>query len=199
MAKVTYEFKTGSKNWEALFNGQISGKELFDREYFGPIAVEVEKSINESGLTVKKLLEDTVTGWNDPPTFVIDARVNVRNINMASAEVVFLVTGDGAKNWLRIDRGTPKHRIPKAGKNPIRPMPMRPYAASTSPGSGLPKSIGRGVHGYPESFRQSVVQSIRARDFQGRISEYMRTDPNGFKGNLRKAIARAKTRIARNG
>lgn len=195
MAKVSIEFKKGSRNWQAFYDGKLSGDELFKREYYAPIADEITKALPQSGDQVIQLLEDTVTGWSEPPVFVVNARANMRDPDNASAEVVFLITGPGAVKWNWIDKGTKLHRIPRAGRKPISPMPIRPYNSRTSSGTGLPKSSGSGVHEGAVAFRNVVYQQIKPRDFTGRIQEFLRRDNSGFKNTIRNAIRRAKTRL----
>lgn len=196
MAKLTKTFRTGSKNWQAFFDGKLSGKELFEQEYRGPIAKEVQDEMVATGQYVDGLLEDTVIGWSNPPTFIADVRGRITDPGDAKVELVFFATGENAKRWTWIDQGTAVHDIPQANRNALRPMPVRGYSPRTSPGAGLPKSTGSGAHGSPKGYARKIRQSIRARHFTERITEHMQRDgTNGFAARITKAVKRAITRL----
>lgn len=196
-SRITREFKTGSKNWIAFLDGRMSASDLLEKEYLGPIAIEVQTALEQTGEYTKSLLADTVTGWSDPPVFVVSARGDVRNLQKAKVELVFLATGSGAEKWGWIDKGTTPHEIPKAGRRPINPMPMRPHTPRTLPGQGLPKSSGSGEHGDPGGYRMKVKNNfIRARKFSERIVEHLKTDGSlGFRARIHAALNRAKRRL----
>lgn len=196
-SRITREFKTGSKNWIAFLDGRMSANDLIEQEYLGPIAIEVQTALKETGEYTKSLLADTVTGWSDPPIFIVDARGNVRDLQKARVELVFFATGSGAEKWKWVDEGTTPHEIPKAGRRPISPMPLRPHTPRTLPGQGLPKSSGSGEHGDPYGYVMKVHHpGIRARHFSERIVEHLKNDKSlGFRARMHAALNRAKRRL----